>query len=177
MAHRKELFTLIELLMVVTVIALLAGIMLGITSYAHRKTDETEMIALIEKIKLLNEQYKQQYGFYVPAVNTELDKANGETAVYYAVPFNANFLKDAYDDIKTIHSHSQANLDTMKTKGYVLDIWGRPLRYRAPGKFNTGSFDIYSVGPDGLPGNHTNTNHGWGEAGKGDDIANFTNNR
>ncbi len=33
-----------------------------------------------------------------------------------------------------------------------LDAWGRPLRVSCPGRHDTVSFDIWSDGPDGLPG-------------------------
>lgn len=31
-----------------------------------------------------------------------------------------------------------------------LDPWGHAYQYRNPGIFNTNSFDVYSLGPDGL---------------------------
>jgi hypothetical protein len=46
--------------------------------------------------------------------------------------------------------------------GEILDPWGRPLRYRAPGESHRDSYDLYSTGPNGLD-----------ERGGGDDLANF----
>ena len=34
----------------------------------------------------------------------------------------------------------------------LMDPWGHKYQYRNPGKHNTGSYDIYSFGPDGLEG-------------------------
>jgi general secretion pathway protein G len=34
----------------------------------------------------------------------------------------------------------------------LLDPWGRPYQYRIPGKHNPGSYDVYSLGPDGIEG-------------------------
>lgn len=39
------------------------------------------------------------------------------------------------------------------------DPWGQEYQYVSPGKYNTGSYDLYSFGPDGAEGN--------------DDIANW----
>ena len=41
----------------------------------------------------------------------------------------------------------------------VADGWGRPIRLRMPGLVRTRSFDLYSIGPDGID-----------EHGAGDDI-------
>lgn len=34
----------------------------------------------------------------------------------------------------------------------LLDAWGNPLQYRVPGVHNAGSFDLWSMGPDGVSG-------------------------
>ena len=47
----------------------------------------------------------------------------------------------------------------LKDEG-LLDPWGQPFQYRIPGTNNPHSFDLWSLGPDGVEG--------------GDDIANWT---
>jgi general secretion pathway protein G len=32
------------------------------------------------------------------------------------------------------------------------DPWGRPFRYQSPGRHNPASYDLWSLGPDGLDG-------------------------
>jgi general secretion pathway protein G len=48
------------------------------------------------------------------------------------------------------------DLGELSTAGYVrdvpLDAWGRPLRLACPGQRDARGFDVYSDGPDGLPG-------------------------
>ena len=34
----------------------------------------------------------------------------------------------------------------------LLDPWGHPYQYRNPGKHNPNSYDVYSLGPDGIEG-------------------------
>lgn len=41
----------------------------------------------------------------------------------------------------------------------IMDPWGRKMQYRHPGKHNTGGYDIFSFGPDGVE--------------SGDDIGNW----
>ena len=42
----------------------------------------------------------------------------------------------------------------------LKDPWGQPFQYRIPGEHNPQTFDIWSIGPDGVEG--------------GDDVANWT---
>ena len=46
-------------------------------------------------------------------------------------------------------------------KRLLIDPWGNHYRYRAPGRHNTASYDLWSVGPDGRDGS-------------GDEIGNWT---
>ena len=46
-------------------------------------------------------------------------------------------------------------------RGVPNDPWGNPYVYRYPGQHNTGSYDLYSYGPDG-------------QEGGGDDITNWS---
>lgn len=47
-------------------------------------------------------------------------------------------------------------------KSDPVDPWGNAFRYRYPGTHNTGAYDIWSVGPNGID-----------ESGEGDDIVNW----
>jgi general secretion pathway protein G len=48
------------------------------------------------------------------------------------------------------------DLGDLVAAGYArdapVDAWGRPLRLACPGLRDPGGFDVYSDGPDGLPG-------------------------
>lgn len=62
-------FTLIELLIVVGIIAILAGITLGITNYANRKAAVSRALADMETIKAALEEYRLQRGEYFVVTN------------------------------------------------------------------------------------------------------------
>lgn len=57
-------FTLIEMLAVMAIIGILAGLILGVSSYASRKASESKAIAEMEKIKNGYEYYKIDFGVY-----------------------------------------------------------------------------------------------------------------
>jgi general secretion pathway protein G len=44
------------------------------------------------------------------------------------------------------------------SKTTFRDPWGRAYEYRYPGANNSDSYDLYSLGPDGVPGNDDITN-------------------
>ena len=54
------------------------------------------------------------------------------------------------------------NLLTVLTDTYIIDPWGNTYIYDKPGANNTGSYDLYSYGPDAAD-----------DSGAGDDITNW----
>lgn len=60
-------FTLIELMAVIAIIGILAGIILGISGYVSRKADFSRVQGDLERIKIALEEYKVDHGKYVPA--------------------------------------------------------------------------------------------------------------
>ena len=61
----KRHFTIVELLSVVAVIAILAGIAIGVVQFARKKTGEARTTATLEIIKMGLEQYKQKYALKI----------------------------------------------------------------------------------------------------------------
>jgi general secretion pathway protein G len=53
----------------------------------------------------------------------------------------------ALPTVEPVPAHWEQTQDTL-----ILDPWGNPYQYSFPGKHNPDSFDVYSLGPDGLPG-------------------------
>jgi general secretion pathway protein G len=54
------------------------------------------------------------------------------------------------------HGACPRDLGELVAAGYArdmpVDAWGRPLRLACPGRRDQHGFDVYSDGPDGLPG-------------------------
>ena len=160
MRRYRHPFTLVELLCVVIVIALLAGLSVKITQIAYLRADTTRTKTLMEIFRNANEQYKLKNGYYLPT------SGSGYEGAFGTIELKAEFFGDAYE------SCAQTS-----TGNKFCDAWGREFRYRCPGKFNTASYDLYSIGKDGEtyicdPTNTASFNK-LKQNGLGDDIANF----
>ena len=152
-------FTLVELLCVVIVISLLAALSVKITQIAYLRADKTKTETLMEIFRTANEQYKTKNGYYLPG-------SGSNEGAFGSVSLTEDFFGDAYETCKVTSSG-----------GKFCDAWGREFRYRCPGKYNRGSYDLYSIGKDGETNicdpddsaKYTTLK----QKGFGDDIANF----
>ena len=188
----KRNFTLIELLVVMAVIAILAGIALGASGYVIRKNKESRTLATIEMLKLGLEQYKAQYGFYPPSIPFEsakyipfrLDVCQTSAAAGNNQNNNNNFNKfvdfmnlSQPEQSDRFHTNGTACSDVSCANAHyytVKDAFGHPIYYRCPGFINRATFDLGSLGADGLLGDGVAN---WdlksnNDFGKGDDITN-----
>lgn len=66
MKNRREAFTLIEMLVVIAVIAILAGLAFKMMQIAKRNADRASTIAKIERLSHALNEYKAEYGTYPP---------------------------------------------------------------------------------------------------------------
>ena len=165
-------FTLVELLTTITILAVLAGIALGVTKLVFTKAHESKNRAVIKMIEIALEQYKTKYGYY-----------NNMWQF-----FDENF-KNSHTKTGQVYVKLTDGTGKQMTCTYVIDAKGNPLIYRCPGLFNTSSFDLGSAGEDGCLGDGgtpINSNmkiediskneEDYKKFGQGDDIVNFTNN-
>ena len=163
MKRFKRPFTLVELLCVIIVIALLAAISIKVTQIAYRRADETKTRTILEIIRVANENYKAKNGYYYPNGGSTYSEGGG---TFYSINLDPNFLGEAYETCRSIAAES-GNADK------VRDSWGNAIRYRSPGIYNTGSYDVYSIGRDKGVGDNEDAARKF--PGLGDDIANFKN--
>ena len=128
--RRRSGFTLLELVVVIIVLGLLAGIVapqiIGRLSEAKSTTAKTQ----IELLSVALDGYRLDNGSY-PTTDQGL-AALRERPTRAPVPANwrGPYLR----------------------KPVPLDPWGRPYVYRAPGERNPSAFDLESLGRDGKPG-------------------------
>ena len=80
---------------------------------------------------------------------------------------NADLFGESYETLRNIAGETGSGTDK------VRDAWGNEIRYRNPGKFNTGTYDMYSIGRDKAVGDAEDSTKK--SPGLGDDIANFKN--
>jgi len=147
---RKRGFTLVELLTVVAIIALLIGLVAGISSFSSRKSAASRAQADMEKIKIALEEYRAVYGRY--PVNSTEDDSTALSEALWCRPQDegrAPFL--------VMPGWTNPDEDYE-----ILDPWGRDYRYLDGNNANHNRFkfgyDLWSLGPNAEDGSDDITN-------------------
>ena len=127
---RNSGFTLIEILVVIVVIAVLAGL---VAPNVFKHVGEAKSVSARSQIEMLGaalDAYRLDTGRY-PATDQGLG-ALWQAPVQEPRPatWRGPYLR----------------------KEVPLDPWGRPYIYRSPGEQNPGGYDLVSYGADGQPG-------------------------
>jgi len=128
--RRRFGFTLLELVVVIIVLGLLAGIVAPQVISRLSEAKSTTARTQIEALSVALDGYRLDNGSY-PTTEQGL-AALREKPTRTPVPANwrGPYLR----------------------KGVPLDPWGRPYLYRSPGEKNPGAFDLESLGRDGKVG-------------------------
>ncbi len=178
-------FTLVELLAVCLIISVLAAIGVKGYSYAQYKIAESRTKALIARVELALENCKAKYGYYLPMNSNRYIVFNRDPKKSDTLQVNGFRDSDYIADFLRMLDVQSAKF-IQKDGSYILDDGnGNYLFYACPGKVNTESFDLYSLGADGgrglnSSGKDDNT-HPFGQTAAtlreyvqtSDDIANF----
>jgi general secretion pathway protein G len=120
----QSAFTLVELLLVMTILAILAGIVLP--KMAGRG-EEARVAAVKTQISTLGTAlgaYEVDNGFY-PRGREGLECLMVKPR--YAMNWHGPYME----------------------KDIPLDPWGKPYVYECPGRHNPSGYDLYATGPDG----------------------------
>jgi prepilin-type N-terminal cleavage/methylation domain-containing protein len=152
-ARRDAAFTLIELVTVVTIIALLFALVVGGFSFADKYSKRSKSEVTIKAVRSALENYKETFGGYpdpqTPAATANIGKKSytaGEAACLYQA-----LSGDGFDMIKGARGRgtpsSDGNLDEFEAKNvmlkdmpkeifsntdglyYIIDGFGHPIRY------------------------------------------------
>jgi general secretion pathway protein G len=122
----RRAFTLVEMLLVVTIIGILAALVIPkIAGNGERARVTAAMTDINGGIKSALGQYEIDNGFYPKSLQDLLTQ-----------PSNAKNWHGPYLDKQQI----------------PLDPWQNPYIYYFPGKHNQTGYDLLSVGPDGKEG-------------------------
>ena len=189
MKPMKHYFTLIEILTVAAIIAILAGISVGVIGLISNKNAEAQTQATIKALELAMGQFKTENGhIFVPAGYSVSSPAPAKLVLKKAdISGDLKGTLFKYLDQKLLNSAAKITKIGSDDYYYFVDGWGRPLIFRIPGRFNKTGYDLGSVGPDGkvgdgqgnvitatdLPSDSSTSDNYAKYFGQGDDITNF----
>jgi len=157
-------FTLVEVLMVITIIASLAAVGVGVVNFTRNKVTETNTITLITRLNSAFEQLHGQFGVYPKSNEDGVIKIPQDAVLKNSDKLDLSKLttdkdsplyglSDKYRDefIRLLDLQNLVLKNSQLIDDYyvLVDSWGRPLFYRAPGAFHAQSFDLCSAGRDG----------------------------
>ncbi len=124
--------TMVELMAVVLIIAVVSGIVLGISGYATRKADESRAQAELQVLRTLLDAYRIAQGQYP----------------HHDISFEGDW-EDVFGPQDPEGSFGNAAFDWRDYADSVSyeDPWGNNYVYISRGRY---SYDLYSEGPPGL---------------------------
>jgi prepilin-type N-terminal cleavage/methylation domain-containing protein len=165
-------FTLVELLTVVAIIAILAGVSLGTYKYAWRRTFESRARAEVKALESAIEACKQEIGFFPPSNNSGTTTAQAianSKALFKALSGNTTGTaltpspgRPVFFSAFREGKNGNVVRDTDNVY-YIVDPGGQSYNYicNFPGQQNNKvTFDLWSYGVDSTSGTE-------------DDIANW----
>ena len=120
---RRRAFTLVEMLLVITIIGILAALVIPKMVGRSEQARQTAVRADLSSIKTALDAFEVDNGYYPKSLPDLLQQ-----------PSNT----------KNWHGPYLENLPQ--------DPWGNPYVYTFPGRHNANSYDLMSVGPDGKGG-------------------------
>lgn len=121
-------FTLIELMVVITIIAILAGLTLGSMGYVNRKSAEARARTEVAALSAAIDSFKLEFGKYPASQEVLYSELTGTNA---AINMNRKVFFEPTPG--------------MVTNGAFIDPWGANYVYTTNPTFNIGFFDLYST--------------------------------
>ena len=155
-------YSLVEMLVVIAIIAILIGVGAGGYTVARKWLAKSRTEALLAKLKIAIEAYKNDKGYY-PLPNNQVVNFSIDvnTKDYNSgTPGDANKpiknMNKFVDYAKVQQDQSVKVIEGTWNRYYVKDGWNTPadgetfgaIKYRSPGLINKTTFDMYSAGPD-----------------------------
>lgn len=156
-------FTLVELLIVISIIAILASLIaVGLTA-AQQKSQETQATSMISTLRDAAQTYQFEKGSYPGFGKMPSPDRNDFPVLWRAImhrpsPLIADPPSDnlVVQEGDTYRKATRAEIFDEKVDKYLLDPWGSPYVYRCnqgvkepeAWMINPGGIDIYSLGPN-----------------------------
>lgn len=156
--HRPG-FSLVELLVVVAIIVILAGITIGALIKVNKARDIKQTRVTLKNIRLKLEEYASENNGIYPTGDDASSAAvfrvlSGDYSGQGKAPEGTVYWAELNNN------KNPALIGTLQGKKVILDAFGNSIRYQAgldkngnpvEDVKNDGDFDLWSVGPDGKP--------------------------
>ena len=155
-SQRIRAFTLIELLAVMLVIALLAGIMIGVAGYVQKTMAVSVTKGQIAAMKMALESYKADFGYYPPTTPIHFSNLGGAESTNNAILYRALCGQGKLYLAKFPSSQMRVNDSTGLTN--IFDVFGTLFNYYNSPTTTNGLFNNNYVphgGPDSYIGSAT----------------------
>lgn len=172
---RRSGFTLIEMLVVISIIALLAGLVVGSASYVRDKQMREKAKAQVALLSKALEEYNMDMGEYPGLADDTPEEGDVSEELYQALfkdgydftspatpPDNWEKARKIYVPLLDPRDNKQGWVEKVAAGAAVppdlkiLDPWGKPYRYRKGANAQNPDYDLWSLGKDGK----TNTGNG-----------------
>lgn len=166
-AREASAFTLIELLGVMSIIIILAGLSVGVSRYVFQNAQESRTRTEIKAIEVALEAYKQDNGAYPPLNPAQFDPGGAGNpkidTVFPTAAGNSNGWLNTIFVVRALCSNSakiymtftpkqvfSTNIGGSYPSQILLDPGGKPYAYNpfAP-QANPQTFDLWSAGVNG----------------------------
>ena len=195
--RRNSAFTLIEMLMVISIICILMALLVPVLTNVQQRARVRAGRALVDGIQTALQRYYIDFDEYPPSNTAGLTGAVDVSSLYvYLCGPNGRGIDTVQGGITRHHdAYMSPPAEYVKRNSgetFIVDPWGTPIVYQNckfhtdnggnPAKcHNPKSFDLYSCGPDKIlsPNQHDFTDSNSNgmideDAEGGDDITNWT---
>lgn len=130
---KRNNFTLTELLVVMAIIGVLAGLVLGVMPLVNDKNAEAKIRSQMKSLEAAFESYKTSWGYY--PIQATADTVSQTL-------FDSIENKDTGRHLVEEHSIFEFENDNM------IDAYGGEYQYKYPGTQNKQSYDLWCPGKD-----------------------------
>jgi prepilin-type N-terminal cleavage/methylation domain-containing protein len=157
-------FTLIELLTVISILAILMALTIAGIGFAQNKAAEEKTRAGLEVIKAGLTKYHHEWGEYPVPIDNTGEGREGAVALYQALSDDGDDEVEGGKGISSDGREGSRKLVDLRSKGlvadeggsgwFLIDGFGNPYHYRVYDKSqelefrNKGSYDLWSYGDD-----------------------------
>ncbi|KAB2641168.1 MAG: prepilin-type N-terminal cleavage/methylation domain-containing protein [Verrucomicrobia bacterium] len=158
-SRRCSGFTLVEMLVTITIIVILAGLVVAGMDYAKESTKRNTAKVQIGLLAQACDDFKLDFGFYPGrAENSPSDGKNMSNELFSDLywdsnrdgsgPLNDTVQKIYISDLDPEHNR-QGWIDGRGQAARILDPWRNEYRYRKGSGAQSPDFDLWSPGKDG----------------------------